>query len=101
MLRTRAKLLQVYTYTLVCGAAGYYRRTYDEHAMHLDATALWLREDCFVYNQDHITEDAATVRRPVYNGWELHAYPVTASRRGQSTAVCMLTVTRSEHLKPG
>ncbi|TAQ87330.1 hypothetical protein B7494_g4355 [Chlorociboria aeruginascens] len=46
----------------------------DEHAMHIDATLLPLRDGLLIYNPERVSE-AALRRHKIFQNWELHAYP--------------------------
>ncbi|RYP14562.1 hypothetical protein DL765_006295 [Monosporascus sp. GIB2] len=54
--------------------------TTDEHAMHIDATILPLRDGLLVYNPERVTEEALR-RHAVFRDWELHAYPFVPQPR--------------------
>lgn len=54
--------------------------TTDEHAMHIDATILPLRDGLLVYNPERVTE--STLRsHSVFRDWELRAYPFVPKAR--------------------
>ena len=55
----------------------------DEHAMHIDATLLPLREGLLVYNAERVTEEALR-KHAVFQNWDLHAYPYPMSPRDKS-----------------
>lgn len=55
-------------------------RTTDEHAMHIDATILPLREGLLVYNPQRVTDDDLR-RHAVLRDWELRAYPFVPQPR--------------------
>jgi len=52
----------------------------DEHAMHIDATILPLRDGLLIYNPERVSE-AALRKHKLFKDWELHAYPHTPSPR--------------------
>ncbi|CAF9943070.1 MAG: hypothetical protein ALECFALPRED_010516 [Alectoria fallacina] len=52
----------------------------DEHAMHIDATILPLRQGLLIYNPERVTE-AALRKHKVFQKWDLHAYPHLPSPR--------------------
>ncbi|OAA74308.1 lysine amidinotransferase [Akanthomyces lecanii RCEF 1005] len=52
----------------------------DEHAMHIDATLLPLRNGLLVYNPERVTEEDLR-RHTVFGDWQLVAYPYTPQPR--------------------
>ncbi|KAI0405068.1 lysine amidinotransferase [Xylaria palmicola] len=54
--------------------------TTDEHAMHIDATLLPLRQGLLVYHPER-TSERALRQHAVFRDWELHAFPYTPSAR--------------------
>ncbi len=52
----------------------------DEHAMHIDATILPLRQGLLIYNPERVTETSLR-KHKVFQNWELHAYPFLPSPR--------------------
>lgn len=52
----------------------------DEHAMHIDATILPLRQGLLIYNPERVTETSLR-KHKLFQNWELHAYPHPPSRR--------------------
>ncbi|KJZ74744.1 hypothetical protein HIM_05861 [Hirsutella minnesotensis 3608] len=57
--------------------------TRDNHAMHIDATILPLRQGVLVYNPERVTEEELR-RHDIFAGddWELHAHPFAPQPRG-------------------
>ena len=52
----------------------------DEHAMHIDATILPLRQGLLIYNPERVSEKALR-KLNVFKDWELHAYPYQPAPR--------------------
>jgi glycine amidinotransferase len=55
--------------------------TTDEHAMHIDATLLPLRDGFLVYHPERVSEYELR-RHAVFRDWELHPYPFNPQPRG-------------------
>ena len=54
--------------------------TTDEHAMHIDATILPLRQGLLIYNPERVSEKALR-KLDLFKDWELHAYPYQPAPR--------------------
>ena len=52
----------------------------DEHAMHIDATILPLRQGLLIYNPERVSEKALR-KLDLFKDWDLHAYPYRPAPR--------------------